>query len=143
MKSENNTKAKDKIRLVAIIMISIVVIATGALFSTNAFMKGEVAGGILGMVIALIILAFAIIVYSRGSRDMKKGFPLQDERSRRVLEKASSKAFYVSLYLLLAVGFLSDDIIRFRDVSQATSLAIGVMAILFAVFWAYYNKKEM
>jgi len=72
---------------------------------------------------------------------MKKGFPLQDERSKRVMQKAMSMAFLVSLYLLLAIGFLSDDIIKFRDVSQATSAAVGGMAILFAVFWVYYNRK--
>ena len=134
---------KDKIRLTAIIIISLLVIATGALFATKAFMKGEVAGGILGAIIAVIILIFALFVYSRGNKDMKKGFPIQDERSRKVLDKASSKAFYVSLYLLLLVGFLSDKIINFRDVSQATSIAVGGMAILFAGFWAYYNKKEI
>jgi len=73
-------------------------------------------------------------------RESPKKIP---ERIKRVLEKASSKAFYVSLYLLLLVGFLSDDIIKFRDVSQATSLAVGLMAVLFAVFWTYYNKKEI
>ncbi len=134
---------KDKIRLTAIIIISLLVIATGALFATKAFMKGEVAGGILGAIIAVIILIFALFVYSRGNKDMKKGFPIQDERSRKVLDKASSKAFYISLYLLLLVGFLSDKIINFRDVSQATSITVGVMAILFAGFWAYYNKKEI
>ena len=72
---------------------------------------------------------------------MKEGYPLKDERSKKVIEKASSLAFYVTLYLLLAIGFLSEDVIKFRDVSQATSLAVGGMAILFAVFWAYYNGK--
>jgi uncharacterized membrane protein len=58
------------------------------------------------------------------------------------MEKASSKAFYVSLYLLLVIGFLSDEKIKFRDVSQAMSAAIGAMAILFAIFWAYYSRKD-
>ena len=132
---------KERIRMTAILVISLLVIVTGALFAVSAFRKGEISGGILGIIIALIILAFAIIVYSRGNKDLKKGFPLQDERSRKVLDKASSKAFYVSLYLLLAVGFLSDEIIKFRDVSQATGITVGCMALLFLGFWAYYNKK--
>ena len=143
MKTKNNTGVKDKIRITAIIIIGLVVIATGTLFSLTSFMKGDIAGGVAGVFIAITIFAFAIFVFIRGNRDMKKGFPLQDERSRKVLEKASSKAFYVSLYLLLSIGFLSDDLIKFRDVSQATSIAVGGMAILFAVFWAYYNRKEI
>jgi len=143
MKTKNNTKGKDKIRMTAMIMVSLLVIATGTLFSLTSFMKGDIAGGVAGVFIAITILVFAISVFIRGYRDMKKGFPLRDERSRRILEKASSKAFYVSLYLLLGVGFLSDDLIKFRDVSQATGIAVGMMAILFAVFWAYYSRKEI
>ena len=134
---------KDKIRMTAIIIISLLVITTGTLFSLNSFMKGDMAGGVAGGFIAVTIFAFAIFVFIRGNLDMKEGFPLQDERSKKVLEKASSKAFYVSLYLLLAVGFLSDDLIKFREVSQATSIAVGIMAILFAIFWIYYNRKEI
>ena len=137
------TKSKDKIRMAAIIIISLLVIATGTLFSVTAFMRGDVSGGIVGGFIAITILVFAIFVFVRGNRAMKEGFPLHDERSRKVIERASSKAFYVSLYLLLTIGFLSDDLIKFRDVSQATGIAVGIMAILFAVFWAYYNRKEI
>ena len=143
MKTKNNTESKDKIRMTAIIIISLFVIATGTLFSLNSFMKGNIAGAVGGGFIAITILVFAISVFRRGNRDMKKGFPLQDERSKRILEKASSKAFYVSLYLLLAIGFLSDDLIKFRDISQAIGIAVGVMAILFAVFWAYYNRMAI
>jgi len=143
MRTKNNMEGKDKIRMTVIMIISLFVIATGTAFSLMRFKKGDAAGGVGGAIIAVIILAFAISVFRRGYGDLKKGFPLRDERSRKVIEKASSLAFYVSLYLLLAVGFLSEDIIHFRDVSQATSLAIGMMAILFAVFWAYYNRREI
>ena len=132
---------KRILSLIAIILVSLFVIATGTLFSLNSFMKGNIAGGVSGVLIAIIILVFAIFVFRRGNRDMKEGDPLKDERSKKVIEKASSLAFYVTLYLLLAIGFLSDDIIKFRDVSQATSIAVAGMAILFAAFWAYYNRK--
>ncbi|MFC1615404.1 hypothetical protein ACFL2L_01255 [Patescibacteria group bacterium] len=140
---KNNIDGKEKIRMIALMIISLFVIATGTAFSIIRFMKGDLAGGIGGALIAIIILVFAIMVYRRGNRDMEEGYPLKDERSRKVIEKASSMAFYVSIYLLLVIGFLSEDVIKFRDVSQATGLAIGVMAILFAVFWAYYNRKEI
>ena len=140
---ETQKRSRDKIRMAVILAISLFVIVTGALFSYTAFKKGESMGGILGIMIAIIILAFALIVFKRGNKDIKKGFPLQDERSRKVMEKASSKAFYVSLYLLLAVGFLSDGVIKFRDVSQATGISVGGMALLFLIFWIYYNRKEV
>ena len=136
-------KQTEKIRLIAIVIIGLIVIVTGTLFSYGSFKNGNIGGGILGAMIALIILFFAIIVYKRGNQSIKEGYPLKDERSRKVVQKASSLAFFVSLYLLLAVGFLSNDIIKFRDVSQATSLTVGGMAILFAIFWAYYNRKAI
>ena len=138
-----NIEGKEKIRMTALIIISFLVIVTGILFALKSFMNGKVAGGIGGGLIAITILVFAIFVFRRGNRDMKEGYPLKDERSRKVIEKASSLVFYVTLYLLLAIGWLSDDIIKFRDVSQATSLTVAGMAILFAVFWAYYNRKEI
>jgi len=140
---KTKTKKNEKVRLIAIVIISLFVIITGALFSYSSFRNENISGGILGIIIAIIILMFAIIVYKRGNRDLRGGYPLKDERSKRVLEKAMSMSFLVSIYMLLAIGFLSDDIIKFRDVSQATSLAIGVMAILFLIFWIYYNKKKI
>jgi uncharacterized membrane protein len=141
-KSKNKTEKFDKARLIAIVILSFFVIITGILYSVTTFAKGDITGAILGAIIAITILAFALIVYKRGNKDLKDGHPIQDERGKRVLEKASSLAFYVSLYLLLAIGFVSEDIIKFRDVSQATSVAVGGMAMLFLIFWFYYNKKE-
>ena len=134
---------RDKLRLTGIIILSILVVSTGTLLSITSFMKGDTAGGVLGMIIAIMILGFAIFVFKRGNKNLKQGFPLKDERSQKVIQKAMSIAFLISLYLLLAIGWLSDDVIKFRDVSQATSVAVGGMAILFLIFWVYYNKKEL
>lgn len=140
---DNKIPTKDKARLIGILTLSIIVILTGTLFSVKTLMKGDILGGILGGVIAAIILAFAIFVYIRGNRDLKEGYPLKDERSKKVIEKASSLSFFVSLYLLLGIGMLSEHTIKFRDVSQATGVAVGGMAILFLLSWLYYNRKEI
>jgi hypothetical protein len=142
MKQKNKSKRKDKVRLIMFIIISIIVIITGILYSTSTYKSGDFIGSILGIIIAITIFIFALIVFTRGNKDLKNGYPIQDERSKRVLEKASSKSFYISLYLLLLIGFLSDDFIKFRDVSQVTSVSVGIMGLLFLISWIYYNKKE-
>jgi uncharacterized membrane protein len=142
MKSTNTYLKRDTSRLMAIILISLFVIVTGAFLTVSAIIRNDLGGAVLGMVIAATILIFAILVFKRGNRDIREGYPLKDERSRRVIEKASSTAFYVSLYLLLGIGFLSERIITFRDVSQATSVTVGGMAVLFLLFWIYYNNKS-
>ena len=143
MKAKESTARRDRLRLTGILTLSILVVITGALFAITSFRKGEVSGGILGALIALTIVTFAFITYRRGTSDLKNGFPIHDERSRRVVEKASSKAFHISLYLLLAIGFLSDGTLKFRDASQAIGAAVGGMALLFLGFWLYYNKREL
>jgi uncharacterized membrane protein len=142
MKSTNTYSRTDKSRLMVIILISLFVIITGAFLGVTAIIRNDIGGAVLGTIIAVTILIFAILVFKRGNRDMREGYPLKDERSKRVIEKASSTAFYVSLYLLLGIGFLSEKIIKFRDVSQATSVTVGGMAVLFLVFWIYYNNKS-
>ena len=141
MANKNKIGNNDRVRLVVIAVISLFVIITGSLFAYKSFSGGDVTGGIMGILIAVVILGFAVFVYRRGNQDLKRGYPLKDERSRRVIEKATYMAFLVSLYLLLAIGFLSENVISFRDVSQATSVAVGGMAFLFVVFWIYYNRK--
>ena len=134
---------KDKIRLIIILLVSLFVIITGMLYLVTSIRNNDFAGAILGLIIAVTILGFAVITYKRGNKDLKEGYPLKDERSVKVMEKATSKAFLVSLYVLLVVGFLSENTIKFRDVSQATSVSVGLMGILFLGFWLYYNRQAI
>lgn len=143
MKKQKDQQNIEKVRLIAISIVSILVVITGVFFSYGSFKNQNSIGGILSIIIVLVILFFALSVYKRGNKDLKNGFPIRDERSKKVMEKASSLAFHISLYLLLAIGFISEDLIRFRDVSQAISLTVGCMALLFAIFWVYYNNREL
>lgn len=131
---------KFRIRLLAILGVCIAVIITGIIFATTTYLRGDTVGAVISAIISTIIVAFAIFTYVRGNRDLKAGIPYRDERGRKVIEKASSISFILSIYLLLAIGFFEKF---FRDVSQATGLAIGVMAIIFAVSWVYYNRQEL
>ena len=129
-------------KLKSVFMVLLAVIVAGSLI-IYAFSSGNLGYSAILVVLAAFLLIFFGLFALRRYRDTSKGLPFEDERSRRVMEKATSKAFYVSLYLLLAIGFLSEDIIKFRDVSQASSVSIGIMALLFLIFWLYYNKKEI
>jgi len=54
MEQKTNVRNTEKIRLVVIVIISIAVIVTGALFAIGAFRNGDAVGGVLGIMIALI-----------------------------------------------------------------------------------------
>ena len=129
-------------KIKAVFMILLAVAVAGGFF-IYASSSGNLGYSVLLVSIAAILLVFFGLFALKRYKDAVKGMPFEDERSRRIMEKAAAKSFYVSLYVLLAVGWFSEGLVPFRDVSQATGAAIGVMAILFFAFWAYYNKKEI
>ena len=137
-KKQNRKQSRDKFKVVLGIVLTVLVAITLLFFALGTTGGGEAIGMIL---IAVIILFFLIYFFVRRYNDVKAGMPYEDERSKRVMEKAGATTFFVSIYLLLAVGWLSEGAIQFRDVSQATGVSIGIMAVLFFVFWAYYSKK--
>ena len=136
--SEERESKGSKIKAILIAVLAVMV--AGGLI-VYAFVSGNLGYSIILAVVALVLLVFFVLFAMRRYKDASKGLPFEDERSKRVMEKAASKSFFVTLYVLLAIGLLSDDAINFRDVSQATGLAIGIMAVLLFAFWIYYNRK--
>ena len=132
---------KDKERTILMGVVSALVILTSLLWFGTVLSKGEIGNALFLAVPAVIIVIFAVGVFLRNYRSVKGGFPIEDERSKRVMEKAMAKAYLISIYLLLAIGWASDDLIQFRDASQATGAGIMGMAIAFALCWAYYSRR--
>jgi len=122
-------------------IVSALVILTSLLWFETALGKGKMGNAMIVAGPAIIIIVLAVWVFLRNYRSVKGGFPVEDERSKRVMEKAFAKAYLISIYLLLAIGFASDDLIQFRDVSQAMSAGILGMVLIFWLCWMYYNRK--
>jgi hypothetical protein len=117
-----------------------------AMIIASTFLVYAIFSGSLGFSMVLMLLAAALLLVFglfalRRYKDAGRGIPFEDERSRRVMEKAGYGAFLITLYVLLAVGLLSEDLVHFRDVSQATSAVIGIMALVFFGAWFYYDRK--
>ena len=132
--------SRDKVKAIVMIVLAIII---GTSFIVYAITSGNIGHSLVLLVIATVILITIGLFAIKRYRDADKGLPFEDERSKRVMEKASSRSFMVAIYTLLLIGWLSDDIIPFRDVSQATSAVILVIAISFFGFWIYYNRKEI
>ena len=82
--------------------------------------------------------------FKKSFDDAKKGLPLYDERSKKVLNLAFEKSFLISVWWLLILSWISDEwnLIEFRDVSQALGAGILGMVIILGVCWLYYNRKQ-
>jgi peptidoglycan/LPS O-acetylase OafA/YrhL len=83
--------------------------------------------------VIILLVTFAIILGFKRLGSARRGEPAEDELSKRIMQKASSLSFYISIYLWLVIMYLSDK------VKMATHTLIGTgilgMAVTFAVCW--------
>ena len=103
-------------------------------------------GSMISLLIPLILVVFMVFFITRRYRDIKQGIPFEDERSKKVTTRAAAMSFYVSLYWLLFISFFESSFARMfgvehLDAGQTVGGGIAGMAILFFVFWIYYDRK--
>lgn len=98
--------------------------------------KGHIAGNSLEIVMAAIVLVlvgFAVFLGVSRLRSRLRREPGEDELSKKVMTRASSLAYYISIYLWLFVMYISD-----KTTLEAHSLigaGIAGMAIVFLLCW--------
>lgn len=137
----------DKVRIAAMIIVTILLLATILLYGAQIIKLGKVnLGSSIAFVIPLILIVFMVFFIKRRYQDIKQGMPMEDERSRKVMTKSAAMAFYVSLYWLLFISFFESSFARMfgaehLDASQTTGGGIAGMAIFFLIFWIYYDRK--
>ncbi|MBW2975800.1 hypothetical protein KY366_08845 [Candidatus Woesearchaeota archaeon] len=131
-------------RIYSKLVVGILVAATLLLFAVMYGIKQDnILGALLMVIIALTIAVFFVAYTVRELKSVKKGLPVEDERSRKVMNLAFAKAYLISIWYLLILSWLADSsLIRFRDASQALGMGILGMAILFGLCWLYYNRKQ-
>jgi hypothetical protein len=85
----------------------------------------------------LIILTWGLYVGITRIRSQRKGQPPEDEFSRKVMRKASSISFYVSIYAWLVLSYINDHI-RF-ETHTVIGIGILIMVIIFVGFWTIFR----
>lgn len=128
-------------------IVLFLVVATMTLYSIMIVKDGtyEIGDIIVLFLPFMIIVGIASLILSR-YKDVKKGIPLEDERSKKVMDMASSRAFYISMYWLLFISFFEDFFagiagLEKLDASQTVGGGIMGMAVAFIIFWIYYDRK--
>lgn len=79
----------------------------------------------LNLIILILIIAFAIIAFTKAfkkDREIKKGFPAEDEMSNLIKYKAGYHSFMASMYMWLFIFLLKD---KFPDTE--TMLGGGIL----------------
>jgi peptidoglycan/LPS O-acetylase OafA/YrhL len=119
-----------------VLVISILVLATTIfwLFSSDT---GLTLQGMAQFGIILVLVGFGMYFGLSRLNSVKRGEPAEDEFSRRILQKASSVSYYISLYMWLAVMYFSDRIKM--ETHSLIGTGIMGMAVIFFISWIYYK----
>jgi len=91
--------------------------------------------------VILVLVGLGVYVGISRLKSEKRGEPPEDELSKKILQKASSTAYYISLYMWLALAYMIDT----QKLETHTVIGTGIlgMAILFAVCWFFYKVRGM
>lgn len=119
------------------IVAALVVVATAIwiITSRTAFKPAD-----LGMYAVLIlVVGFALFIGVKRLYSTRKGEPAEDELSKKVFQKAAAMSYYISLYLWLAVIYVSDKM----NYETHVFLSAGIigMAVIYALCWLVYNFR--
>ena len=118
---------------------TIVIFAVGALVLAGLaawMLEGRVAGD--GWEIATTGLAFVLVGFAAALgltrlRHRRHGEPAEDELSKRIMTRATSLAYYVSLYMWLFVMFIGDKVAL--PARSLVGTGIAGMAVVFLFCW--------
>lgn len=99
----------------------------------------------IAMLVTVAALALvAVVLVVRARRDVRRGLPVQDERSRALSARASYYTLYLSMYLTLALGFVF-VLLEDRDMTLPNSELLFILAAamgsIYIGFGTYLNRK--
>jgi len=117
------------------VVTALVLISTGLwYFSTNEPLKPY---DLLTFGIIIMVVSFALFLGFKRLTSAKRGEPAEDELSKKIMRKASSVSYYISLYLWLAIGYFSEK----TNYETHTIIGAGIlgMAVIFGICWLVIN----
>jgi hypothetical protein len=113
-------------------VISALVLAGLLMWALKGRFAGN-AGEIAMAAVVLVLVGFAVFVGLARLRSLHRREPAEDEMSKSIMTRASSLAYYISIYAWLFVMYVSD-----RTKLESHSLigaGIAGMAVVFLLCW--------
>lgn len=125
--------------IILFVVIAMVIFST-VLWLTNVDTPFALAD-ILEVGVIFLVVGFAILVLYKRVVSAKRGEPVEDELSKKIMQKASSLSYFISIYIWVGVLFIKDRVNL--DTEQLIGGGILCMAIVFAVTWLIINFRGM
>ncbi len=123
--------------VIVFIVSALVLISTGVWYFSS---KSDMAPlEVTGFGVILLLVVFALFIGIKRLMSAKRGEPSEDELSKKVMMRASSLSYFISLYLWVFVIYINDRV----DVDTEVLIGSGVlgMAVIFAICWLIINFK--
>jgi len=119
-------------KTIIIFVIAVLVLVSLVIWAVNANLSGNLQE-ILMIPVAAIIVAFAVFIGITRLKSNLRKEPAEDELSKRVMTKASSLSFYISIYFWLFLMYISDKI----SLESHSLIGAGIlgMAVIFFLSW--------
>lgn len=123
--------------LIVFIVAGLVLMATGLWFFSSV--KEFNSMDLLHFGVIILIVGFAVFVGFKRLSNVKRGEPVEDELSKKVLQKTAAVSYYVSLYIWVFIIFLKDRV-KF-ETEGLLGIGILAMAVTFGISWLIINFK--
>lgn len=117
--------------LVALSTVFWLMQSSGSLNSTDALQFATIG----------LLVMFALYMGFRRLGSEKRGEPAEDELSKHVLQKAAAWAYFISLYLWVALLVIKDRVSM--DTEQLLGTGILGMGVAFAGCWLIVNFRGL
>ena len=123
--------------IVVLLVAILVLITTGLwLYSASGNLKPF---DLVSVGVIILVVSFAFLVGFKRLKSARRGEPVEDELSKKVLLKTAAWSYYISLYLWVAMLFIKDRINL--DTEELLGAGILGMAISFAICWLVLNSR--
>lgn len=85
------------------------------------------------IVVIFLLVGFGLFFTWRRFSSTRRGEPAEDEMSKRVMQRASSLSYYISLYLWVFIIYINGRV----DIDTEVLIGSGIvgMAVIFALSW--------
>jgi len=125
-------------RTLVIFMVAFLVLATTAIWfftSTSEFKPVD----LLQFGVILVLVGYGLFFGYKRLTSVKRGEPVEDELSKKVVQKAAALSYFISLYLWVFMIWLKDRVSL--DTEELLGSGILAMAVIFGISWVVINFR--
>lgn len=120
--------------IIPIAILTFLVVGAVIFKTTNFYSEVD----LIPLILILLLSGVSVVLIIKRLISVKKSEPIEDELSKRILEKTSSLSYYISLYMWLCFTLMNN---RAYSNEQIIGYGIVGMAVIFAVVWVYFKIK--